>query len=423
MFNRKDLRRMLSASLMIGSLLFMPIANAAVETYTGVGEYTMGEYENLSVAQERAKAKAERDAQEQAGIFVSTYSRVENHKLTADEISTMTAGIIKVLEVKPQIIPIDNKSIKYVVTVVVNIDSDEINRWLEQNAQQMSELVEQNRELQRKSDEQQREIIELKKRLVGATTKSEKQTIEQKIKRADDEFLAVEKLRAGNSLTDHSEAIRLYSEAIELDPKLAMAYNNRGFEYIELKEYELALGDLNRAVELDSKLTLAYNNRGRVFARLKQYDRAIADYNKAIELNPNYANAYNNLGYTYDDLNRYDRAIENYSKAIELNPNFAMAYNNRGFTYCFGMRDYARAIADFDKAIEINPNFDWAHNNRGSAYYEMKDYARAIADYSKAIELNPRYAKAYRNRGNAYQALGDAERAQADFDKAKSLGG
>jgi len=50
-----------------------------------------------------------------------------------------------------------------------------------------------------------------------------------------------------------ADAIPEYSTAIELNPKLANAYANRGELYISKKQQEKAFGDLKKAVELDPK--------------------------------------------------------------------------------------------------------------------------------------------------------------------------
>jgi tetratricopeptide (TPR) repeat protein len=93
---------------------------------------------------------------------------------------------------------------------------------------------------------------------------------------------------------EYQKAIECYDKAIELDPNLAEAYNNRGVAYRALRLYESAIEDCNKAIELDPNLAEAYNNRGLAYCALNQYEKAIEDFNKAIELNPNYAIAYNN---------------------------------------------------------------------------------------------------------------------------------
>ena len=63
---------LLSASL----LTFSPNANAELKPYNGVGEYIMSDFETPDVAKQRAKLYAERNAQEQAGVYIKSYSRM-----------------------------------------------------------------------------------------------------------------------------------------------------------------------------------------------------------------------------------------------------------------------------------------------------------------------------------------------------------
>ena len=64
---------------------------------------------------------------------------------------------------------------------------------------------------------------------------------------------------------DYDKAIKCYSEAIELNPKLTEAYYNRGNVYNEKGVYDQAIADYSKAIELDPKLTVAYVNRGNAY--------------------------------------------------------------------------------------------------------------------------------------------------------------
>ena len=89
------------------------------------------------------------------------------------------------------------------------------------------------------------------------------------------------------------------NEALRLDPKLAMAYNNRGFAYSKKGDLDRAIADFDEAIRLDPKYALAYLNRGNAYYRKGDQDRAIADYNEAIRLDPKLALAYYNRGIAY----------------------------------------------------------------------------------------------------------------------------
>ena len=51
------MRKFLIGAMIIGSLLVMPTINAEVKTYTGVGEYMIGERDTLEIAKQGAKEK------------------------------------------------------------------------------------------------------------------------------------------------------------------------------------------------------------------------------------------------------------------------------------------------------------------------------------------------------------------------------
>ncbi len=58
--------------------------------------------------------------------------------------------------------------------------------------------------------------------------------------------------------------------------------------------YAEAVQELTQAIRLDPKLAQAYNARGYAHLMLKQYGAAIADFDEAIRLQPGYQNAYTN---------------------------------------------------------------------------------------------------------------------------------
>ena len=232
-------------------------------------------------------------------------------------------------------------------------------------------------------------------------------------------------IRRGDRLIekgDYENAIAEYSQAIQLEPDYASAYNNRGVAYSYLNEYKKAITDFQKVMELNPDDAFAFNNRGLVYQDLKEYEKAIVNYKKAIELQPDYADAYYNRGNTYHDLKEYEKAIADYTKATELNPACTDAYLNRGIIYK-KLKEYEKAITDYTKAIELQPDYAGAYNNRGYAYGQWGKYEEAMADIEKVLEIDPDSAEAYDSRGFVYGKTEKYEEAIEDLNKAIQLKG
>ena len=219
----------------------------------------------------------------------------------------------------------------------------------------------------------------------------------------------------------HDKSDNIYKKAIEINPKDAYAYNNRGVAYYKDGQYEKAISDYSKAIEINPNLTEAYLNRGITFDDIGQHNKAISDYSKAIEINPNLAEAYHDRGIAYTKENKYNEAISDFNKAIEINPDDFEAYNNRGIVY-YKEGQYDKAISDYSKAIEINPRDANAYYKRGYTYVKQGQYEKAISDYNKIIEINPIDALAYVHRGYAFFYKKEFEKAWDDVHKAQDLG-
>jgi tetratricopeptide (TPR) repeat protein/serine/threonine protein kinase len=221
-------------------------------------------------------------------------------------------------------------------------------------------------------------------------------------------------------LAQYDQAVADFSKAIELNQKFADAWVNRSVAYRNLGKIDNAIADCSKAIELEPKLALAWAKRGIIYCdNLHQYDNAIDDFSKALKLDPTDARVWHNRGVAYRKLGQWDRALADCSKAIELDPKLATAWNNRGWIYCAHFAQYDKAVTDLSRAIELDPTNEKAWHTRGWIYCDrFHQYDKAIADYSKAIDLDPNDASKWSYRGEAYDKLGQIDKAIADYSKA-----
>ncbi len=98
------------------------------------------------------------------------------------------------------------------------------------------------------------------------------------------------------------QAIRSFQQALQLDPKQALALSGLGTLHLNLfrqrkdrRGLQLAAGFFSRALEADARLITAVNGLGVVHLYLGDSPKAIEQFRSAIRLDPGFVNAHFNL--------------------------------------------------------------------------------------------------------------------------------
>ena len=118
--------------LLFGFLIFATAASAEIKTFIGVGTYYMeNSEETLDFAKNKAKLAAELNAMEQAQVNIQSYSEIHNLNLTKDEIISITAGILKVTDVKYALKSESDGILLMQAEVTAEIDTDKISGMVE----------------------------------------------------------------------------------------------------------------------------------------------------------------------------------------------------------------------------------------------------------------------------------------------------
>ena len=104
-------------------------AEAAVSRYTAEDTFYYGEDITPAMAKERARSRAYRNALEQAGVYVRSYTKVNNLAFAEDEIETITAGLLKVVG-QPQYTPgFEGGGYTMKAVIIAEIDDSQIANW------------------------------------------------------------------------------------------------------------------------------------------------------------------------------------------------------------------------------------------------------------------------------------------------------
>lgn len=115
-------------------------------------------------------------------------------------------------------------------------------------------------------------------------------------------------------------------------------------------KYSEAVELYSRAIDINQRNAVYYCNRAAAKSKLNDHVGAIADCKIAIDLDPKYSKAYGRLGLAYCGLESYANALENYKKAYDLEPdnegyrkNFELAQQKVAELCCCAFDDQSRA--------------------------------------------------------------------------------
>jgi len=191
-----------------------------------------------------------------------------------------------------------------------------------------------------------------------------------------------------NSESFH-KAIQYFSQAIEKDPKFALAYSGLADTYTLLALYgegSAAMTEAKTAAEkalrLDDTLAEAHTSLAAVKI-LHEWDwqGAEQEFHRAIELNPSSAQShhwYGNL--LLGPEGRHEEAIAELLRARELSPLSQIINADTGFAYYLAGR-YDLALPAYQKVLAANPNFVPVH-------FYLQKYYRQTGQYDLWVKEN-----------------------------------
>ncbi|GLC51021.1 hypothetical protein PLESTB_000457400 [Pleodorina starrii] len=84
--------------------------------------------------------------------------------------------------------------------------------------------------------------------------------------------------------------------------------------------FEEAIKFFTEAIEVDPNNHVLYSNRSASHASLKHYAAALTDAKKCVELKPDWAKGYSRLGAAYYGLSDFEEAAEAYEKGLAVDP-------------------------------------------------------------------------------------------------------
>jgi len=195
------------------------------------------------------------------------------------------------------------------------------------------------------------------------------------------------------------KGIEYFQQAVEKDPKYALAYTGIADSY-SLLTMAIDVGSLSpsqaipkaraaamKALELDD--TLAEAHTSLAFIKLNydwDWSAAETEFRRGIELNPNSANAHHWYSHYLMAMGRTNESLAESKRALELDQLSLIMNTHLGWHY-FMAHQFDLAIEQLRKTIEMDPNYGLAHWYLGLAYEQSAMYAQAAAELQTAKDL------------------------------------
>ena len=167
---------------------------------------------------------------------------------------------------------------------------------------------------------------------------------------------AIVKVRLAAQLPDQEQerARNLCLEAIQLEPILAMAYDQLGIISTRVGEFEAAEGYLQQSLNLDPSRSLARIHLGWLDLRRSRLDTASEHLLAALEQDPSDPDANILMGSVYLRRGEVDQADLHFSRALCARPHDPVATEGKARAV-ITMRDWARAEEILRDGLDAEP--------------------------------------------------------------------
>ena len=127
---------------------------------------------------------------------------------------------------------------------------------------------------------------------------------------------------------DYAGAIRVYEEALKIQPGDAAVENALGGALLASGQLRDAISHLRAAIKARPDYFDAHYNLGNALASAEDYAGAAAEFGEAVRLNPADAGAHTNFGSALALTGKVEEARQEFQKALQLNPEDRLAREN-----------------------------------------------------------------------------------------------
>ncbi|HEY6306754.1 MAG TPA: tetratricopeptide repeat protein [Candidatus Angelobacter sp.] len=211
-------------------------------------------------------------------------------------------------------------------------------------------------------------------------------------------------------------ALRDWQEAVELDPKFALAYTWICFTTTDPAEESEARSKAKAtmsAVTPPEQLMVKWITG----AHENNYVAAIQAMNDLVSAFPKDKRLNFLAGYWLYRQDEFEHSKKPTLQALADDPNYATAYNQLGYLYS-RTGDYPKALEALAKYVQLLPNEPNPHDSYAEVLRLSGRFDAALEHYRMALKIDPTFYISQKELGETYSLMGQEETARAEYMKA-----
>lgn len=218
-------------------------------------------------------------------------------------------------------------------------------------------------------------------------------------------------------LGNYKQAIALYTECIDINPKSAVARYKMANLLINQKDYEGALHLLEQAVGLEPDNLWYKHTLANLYQSLEMFGQAIELYVLLIDEYPQRYDIYYDLAATFSRAKRYKDALDVYDvleKRRGVHESISFAKNN----IFIKLEQFNKVEKELKKLIRFYPDEIQYYSMLADYYLANKMDEKAYEVYQQILELEPDNSYVQLQLANYYKIQGDSTKS---FEKIKNV--
>lgn len=213
--------------------------------------------------------------------------------------------------------------------------------------------------------------------------------------------------------------VKKYEPVLPKDKDLPLIAGN---VYAHNGDREAALKSFNEALELDPKMATGYVNRGFVLNDLKQAAKASNDFQTALQLDPKYGEAHLGLAYADLQLHRPKPALRQLEATEKILGKSHAWHLARAEAYR-QEADFPHAADEYRTALAEDPKDLTTEVAYADVLYRMRKYAESTAALKAALAISPSDPSIYALMAQVDARQGEREQTMKDIESADRFGG